>query len=198
MSDPVVTGAGFRISKTFDGRTYTLAALSYGEAGRMSEASALSMRPPQAVILDEVREALKRLDRADLIHKVDAFEEAEAHFQATMLAHGGSDKEGRAEVAEARERLLRAQIALRTVEWLTRDDEALKELRTLDGRLGREEHVAMLVASLRGWDGPGLPAFPGDKLDADFISTQLPAGDVAALGLAALALMSPTKEAVGN
>jgi hypothetical protein len=198
MSSAVVTGAGFRIVKDLGGRKYTLAALSYGEAGRMSEASAVSMRPPQAVILEEVREALKRLDKADLVQKVDAFEEAEVHFQATMLAHGGSDKEGRAEIAEARERLLRAQIGYRSAEWLTREDPALKDLRSLDGRLGREEHVAMLVASLRGWEGEGLPAFPGDKLDAEFITTHLPAGDVAALGIAALALMSPTKEAVGN
>jgi len=196
MTDTVVTGAGFRVTKNLDGRKYVLAALSYGEAGRLSETSAVALRPPQPVILEEMREALRRLGKAELVDKVDAFEQAEVHFQATMLAHGGSS-EGKAEIAEARERLLHAQIGQRSVEWLTRDDQALRDLRTLDSRLGREEHAAMLAMSLRSWEGEGLPPFP-DQLDADFVSANLPAGDVAALGNIAVAMMSPTKEVVGN
>jgi hypothetical protein len=198
MTDAVVTGAGFRVVKNLGGRKYTVAALSYGEAGRMSEASAVRMRPPQAVILEEIRQALHRAGKSEMTALVDEFEAAEIHFQATVLAYGGSGQDGKAEVAEARERLLRAQVRQRTVEWLTRDDPELQQLRTLDNRLGREEHLAVLAASLRGWEGPEMPAFPGDGLDADFINERLPAGDVAALGSIALTLMSPTKEAAGN
>lgn len=198
MTDAVVTGAGFRVVKNLGGRKYTVAALSYGEAGRMSEASAVRMRPPQAVILEEMRQALQRVGKGEMTAAVDEFEAAEIHFQATVMAYGGDEKGGKAEVAEARERLLRAQIGQRNAEWVTRDDAELQQLRTLDHRLGREEHLSVLAASLCGWEGPDLPEFPSGSLTSDFINERLPAGDVAALGSAALALMSPTKEAAGN
>ncbi len=55
------------------------------------------------------------------------------------------------------------------------------------------------MLALESWEGPGLPPVPpAGKLTAEFVSSQLPGNDVAALGQIAQELIRPTKVAEGN
>jgi hypothetical protein len=110
----------------------------------------------------------------------------------------GAQPDTQGELTEARERMMLANAARHRVEWLVREDPALRSLRLEEHRLGREEHLAALEMMLVGWDGEGLPPFPAGGLTAEFISAGLPVGDVTALGAMALTLLAPTKEAAGN
>jgi hypothetical protein len=195
----IVTGADFRVIVRLEGgRNYTLAAPSFGQVGRFVEASASKMRPRPAVIMEEVREALRRLGRDDQISVVDEYEEADGHFHALLVSFSGDVPEAREQIAQARERKMRAERAQARVEWLVREDADLLAMRAAEGRLGREEHLSLLEVCLKTWEGEGLPLPPEGDLTAAFIAEKFPAGDVAVLGARAMGLMQPTKEAAGN
>jgi len=199
----IVTGAGFRVTKNLGGRKYTLRAPSFEEAGAISDAASMCLRPTTAVINHEVREALKRAGKEDLVQAIDEHEAAQIAFQDAQVRApiGETDrevlKEVNAEISAARQRMMKSEADRQRAEWYIRDDKDLAELRALGTKLDREEHIRLVLLCLVSWEGKGLPAVP-EKIDADFIVTHLPAGDVAAVGRAAYGLMQPTKEVEKN
>ncbi|ONG56968.1 hypothetical protein BKE38_05075 [Pseudoroseomonas deserti] len=204
----VVTKTGVRTTKSFEGRRYTVRAPSFDEAGNLATASGYAMRPTAAVINWEIREALGRAGKPEMAAAIDEYEAAEIAFQDArlQLPIGETDPEALREpnklVSDARQRLMKADVARKVAEWAVRDDKALQEMRALALKLDRSEHAELVALCVVGWEGEGLPSFEppaeGEKLEGSYISKSLPAGDVAALAQVALGMINPTKEDAGN
>lgn len=195
----VVTGSGFRLTKNLGGRTYTLRALSFEEQGAFVESLGSTMRPSEVVIRDELREALRRTGREDLVPLVDEFEAADDSLRSVVSTYRGDlDVVEKAALKEARDRLQAAVRGLQRAEWVAREDPALGKLRGLAKQMDRREAVLLLALSLVGWEGDGLPPFPGRPLTEGDVDATLPGCDVKALAEVALKLLQPTLEQEKN
>lgn len=195
----VVTSTGYRLTKSYGGRRYTLRAPTFDEVGSLAATSGFAMRPTSAVINWEIREALKRSGHPEMAAIIDEHEAAEIAFQDARLQApiGETDREALREsneaVSQARQRLMKADVARKQAEWLVREDQALRDLRALAQKLDRAEHGELVRLCLVGWEGEGLPPY-AESMSADDVAQSLPAGDMAALAQVAIGLMNPTKE----
>jgi hypothetical protein len=198
----VITSIGYRITKTFGGRKYTLRAPSFDEAGNLATSSGFAMRPTSAVINWEIREALGRVGKAEMAAAIDEHEAAEIAFQDArlQLPIGETDREALREpneaVSQARQRFMKADVARKVAEWLVRDDKALQEMRALALKLDRAEHAELVALCVVGWEGAGLPEF-AEGMTADDMAKALPAGDLSALAQVAISTINPTREDEG-
>jgi hypothetical protein len=194
----IVTGSGFRLVKHLGGRSYTLRAPTFAQAGELAAAAGPHLRPSAAVLVEETREALKRIGRADLVAAMDDFEAAEDAYRSALAAYQGDDSdESKAAIRDARARLATADRARQRAEWAVREDAGLAEMRNLAQAIDRREHLLLLSMCVLGWEGPDLPPAP-EKMTPESINDALPAGDVAALGQYAMELLRPTREEAGN
>lgn len=198
----VVTGAGFRLTKNLGGRRYTLRAPTFGEAGALLASTGPHLRPTPAVIAEEVREALRRAGREELVAAIDEYEVAEDYLRSVLVsnagAEGADDRAGAREAErDARDRMAAAHRARQRAEWLVREDGDLARLRRLAQEIDQDEIMQLLCICLVGWEGEGLPPAP-EKVTREVIDAALPSGDVQALGGIVMGLMQPTKAEEGN
>jgi len=194
MTD-VITRAGYRVTKTLGDRTYTLRAPSFGEIGALLEEGAGEMPASSVVIYDTLRAALLKKGHEHLVANVDAVEDAVDAMEAARSEW--RDGDSKADLIEANVRVRRANRDLARAEELVKDDDGLRAIRLASERSGRRRVISTLVLTLEGWTGEGLPDVPS-ALTAEFVSTQLPGNDIAALGQIAQELIRPTRVAEGN
>ena len=192
----VITHAGFRVTKNYGDRRYTLRAPTFGEVGGLLEEGLGRLEPVPAVINERLREALTKAGHQDKVAVIDAFEEAEDSLLALLET---LDKE------DSKEEVVQANIAYRkakrqraVVEALVADDAGLKELRLDRERTSRTQILASLAVMLCDWEGGDLPPFDASAVTQDYLNRVLPGCDVLALSQIAMELRSPSKVAEGN
>jgi hypothetical protein len=186
MTAPPVFSAYDLVAFTPPGspRTYRLAPLTYREriAFRAALAREAGMRPSPQDVSNGLRAALREIAPANI--------EADAAREAADAAP--NDAALKAKLAEAQARLA-------VIITACMDVPVYAELRAAGERwTGMAPWVACRHA-LRGWDGPGLPAFQREKgLVPEELLDALPASEVTAMGWRAFLLMSLDRSAEGN
>jgi hypothetical protein len=199
----VVTGVGYCVDLKFGkgeaARSYRLRALTVGEAGRLTEMAMGHYRPSDAVINEEVRQALERASHLDKIDVLDEFEAAQDAYQSALSdAYGDNEEpERRAAIATARKALMAAKRKRDVAEYLVRTDKELVALRLEAHRADVIERLETLSLALVSWDGAALPAWQ-DAPSPELISQVMPEGDQKALYAKVLDMTSPSLEVMGN
>ncbi len=194
MTAPPVFSAHDLVAFTPPGspRTYRLAPLTYRE--RISFRAALAreagMRPSPQDVSNALRTALREIAPANLDEAIVVVDEADAAREAVEAAP--EDAVLKAKLAEAQARL--AVIITACI-----DVPVYAELRAAGERwTGMAPWVACRHA-LRGWEGPGLPAFQRDKgLVPEALLDAMSASEIAAVGWRAFLLVSLDRSAEGN
>jgi len=192
--DPVVFSALETVAFTPPGspRSYMLAPLSYRQriAFRAALAREAGVRPSQKDESAALRTALRDLAPANL-------DELLAVVDAVDAAH--SDVAAEPKDVDAHARLAEAQARLAVINTFCMDAPVCAELRAAGERWSGMLPWVACRHMLRGWEGPGLPAFklekgmaPEDMLDA------MPPTEIEVVGYQAVLLMSPDRNAVGN
>lgn len=198
----VVTTAGYQITRDLDGRRYTLRAPTYGEYTSVILLGVRNLRPVSAVVNFAIREALAAAGKDGAADSVAEYEGAMAAYHAVLGSHPVTDdpegaRERRQAMREALDRLHTAEAQFRAAEWAAREDPEVLRLRGLSYQLDQDERLATLAICLVSCEGEGAPAIP-QRATADWISQNLPVGDVARLGEIAQELVAPTKVAEKN
>lgn len=179
---PAVLSAGHveEFTPAGSGNTYSLAAPSYGDAGRIVATLAARYRPTAAVVHQAIRDALEKAGKLDMVALVDAYEAADDDLQSVYAAYGRDNAE---EVRRATRALLAADRGLKRAEAAVWDDADLAALRMARLAAEQEETALLLREALRGWAGETLPAYAvaEDKRVQPALVQALPARDAAAL-----------------
>jgi hypothetical protein len=194
MTAPPVFSAHDLIAFTPPGspRTYRLAPLTYRE--RISFRAALAreagMRPSPQDVSNALRAALREIAPANLDEAIVVVDEADAAREAVEAAP--DDAVLKAKLAEAQARLA-------VIITACMDVPVYAELRAAGERwTGMAPWVACRHA-LRGWEGPGLPAFQREKgLVPEALLDAMPASEIAAVGWRSFLLVSLDRSAEGN
>lgn len=173
-------------------RTYRIAPLTYREriAFRAALAREAGLRPSTQDVSTALRTALREIAPTNLdaaLAVVDAADAARA------------DAEAAPRDADAQARLTEAQARLAVIISACMDVPVYAELRAAGERwTGMAPWVACRHA-LRGWEGPGLPAFQREKgLMPEALLDVMPASEIAAVGWRAFLLVSLDRSAEGN
>ncbi len=173
-------------------RTYRIAPLTYREriAFRAALAREAGLRPSPQDVSTALRTALREIAPSNLdaaLAVVDAADAARA------------DAEAAPRDADAQARLAEAQARLAVIISACMDVPVYAELRAAGERwTGMAPWVACRHA-LRGWEGPGLPAFQRDKgLVPEALLDVMPASEIAAVGWRSFLLVSLDRSAEGN
>lgn len=202
MSDPVILAAGLVEDFTPPGSTasFRIAAPTFGQAGRLVQFLADTLRPSSAIFNEAMREAVRDLypgQAAALVALVDAFEEADDELQATYAAFGRDD---RAAIKGATLSMLRAERGRARVEAMAWDHPKLVALRRTKAEADRAETALLAREALRGWSGDTLPPFEvdADGLVKPDLLAQVPAHDVLALAKRVGEMTRPSKAAEKN
>jgi len=194
MTAPPVFSAYDLVAFTPPGspRTYRLAPLTYREriAFRAALAREAGMRPSPQDVSNSLRAALREIAPANIDEALAVVDEADAAREAADAAP--NDAALKAKLAEAQARLA-------VIITACMDVPVYAELRAAGERwTGMAPWVACRHA-LRGWDGPGLPAFRREKgLVPEELLDALPASEVTAMGWRAFLLVSLDRSAEGN
>ena len=173
-------------------RTYRIAPLTYREriGFRAALAREAGLRPSPQDVSMALRTALREIAPTNLdtaLAVVDAADAARA------------DAERAPQDADAQARLAEAHARLAVIISACMDVPVYAELRAASERwTGMAPWVACRHA-LRGWDGPGLPAYQRDKgLVPEVLLDVMPASEIAAVGWRAFLLVSLDRSAEGN
>jgi hypothetical protein len=200
MTDLPVLVAGQRRDVVLDGTTYTVRALTYGEASALQLARHARRPPSVDIINDALREAALAAGRADLAEAIAELDEAEdalaAHYAAAPPA---TDDEGlrrwraetAAELSSLQRAAIRAQRKRRRALELYGATERLAELqRQADAAL--RAYALDLVAV-------GLCAIDGKQVTLDEAAVAaLPSAHIPTLSAAVSELLAPTEDAGKN
>lgn len=161
-------------------RSYVLGPMTYRQrqAFRADMAKEAGIYPNQGQVLEALREAARGANPSNLAQVLEVLDAAEADTEGADTA---------------------VTVALAAIEAQLCSDPVYGALLAARRRwLGMAPFCAARYA-LRGWSGPGLPAFrlhrgtvPEELLDS------LPEGDLSAVGNRAMVLMQPNRTAEGN
>jgi len=194
MTAPPVFSAHDLVAFTPPGspRTYRLAPLTYRERifFRAALAREAGMRPSPQDVSNALRAALREIAPANLDEAIVVVDEADAAREAVEAAP--DDAVLKAKLAEAQARLA-------VIITACMDVPVYAELRAAGERwTGMAPWVACRHA-LRGWEGPGLPAFQREKgLVPEALLDAMPASEIAAVGWRSFLLVSLDRSAEGN
>ena len=193
---PVVTSAGVVETVPLGGRTYTLAAPLLAEVGAFLDRQAREGAPTAADLAEAIREAVEELGEGS--EALDAYEAAEDEWVSFVNVHvvNGPDatESIQTQAVELNLAMLKARRARDRVTARVQRDPRILEIRAEIQMAQWREHCGLVALLLRGWEGEGLPPFPG-ALDGDAVSRLVPMGDVGALAQRAAELMQPTRTA---
>jgi hypothetical protein len=179
MSDPVFSRRDVeRFSPDGSPRCYMLAPLTFRErqAFRADMARQGGLFPTRSQLAEALRASVRELAPADIADTLSVIDTAEAEPD-------NADAQARLGAVEAACAAVPIYAAL---------------LAARQRYIGMQPWVAAAHA-LRGWDGPGLPAFRRERgIVPDDLLDQLPLDELDALGWRAVALMQPSPSAEGN
>lgn len=201
-ADDVVVANGQTITVDIPdtGRSYTLRAPTFGEAGQLAARAVIAAIPSDAIFAEALRKAIEGSDMPDdtkaaHLAAINAHEDAQDHLDSLFTAHGGDraawDADTKREIAEAQRALFAAQRARQKAEWAMKDAPALADLRRhqMDARQREQiDLVALCVVSVGG---------TLRNLTIDDVKN-LPAGDALTIADRAGALVRPTPSAEKN